>query len=172
MSRIPTPTFMRGGMLRAADLNALAAAVPAIRGDGNSLVSRSGSQVNIASAVQPVPMFPVFYARVVSSESLGGNRWRYQIEQVIKSDAGYAATSPYPNRPIAGSAYNMLEMGNSESGTQGNGIDVDDLPQGFSLGPIPTGDWPHPVYIWQLADGSGFEYWMHYPNPVVGSCPA
>lgn len=171
MSRIPTPTFARGGRLKASDLNALANAVPAIRGDGDALVSRSGSQVSVAGAVRTGPMFPVFFARIVSSSSLGGNRWRYQIEQIHKVDEGYALPSGYPNRPVTGSAYNMLELANSESGVQGNGVNVDDLPNGFSIGPIPSGEWPHPVFVWQLA-GGGFEYWMHYPNPVVGRCPA
>lgn len=171
MSRIPTPSFRRGRRLRADDLNALSRAVPAIRGDGDSLVSRSGSQVNVSGAVRTVPMFPVFFGKVVSSESLGGNRWRYQIEQLFKADTGYAVTSTYPNRPIVGPAYNMLEIGNGPSGVQGNGVNVDDLPSGFSIGPIPSGGWAHPVFVWQLAGDGGLEYWMHYPNPVVGRCP-
>ena len=95
------------------------------------------------------------------------------IRQVTKADFGYSPTEPYPGVGYVGKAYNMLELGNSESGLQGNGVDVGDLPAGFQLGPIPNGPWPHPIHLWSIAvtGGRTIEMWLHYPNPIVGACP-
>ena len=115
-------------------------------------------------------ILPLFPCRVLSSESVGPNRWSYQIEQVVKASEGYAELSSFPGG-IRGVAYNMLENGNTGSGVEGNGVDVDDLPAGFSLGPIPSGDWPLLAYAWSVASGRP-ELWLRYPNPVVGECSA
>ena len=173
MSRVPVPSFAPGSRIRRSDLAKLAGAVPQIRGDGRALVSRSGSQVMVHTPQQPYPTFPVFFGRVVSSSQVAPNQWTYQVEQITKGDAGYAATEPYPGGGYTGTAYNMLELGNTASGLQGNGVNTEDLPEGFSLGPIPSGQWPHPVFLWAIAVAGGrtLEMWFSYSNPIVGECP-
>lgn len=170
MTRIPTPTFRRGDAPSAGQFNRLAAAVPQVSGDGRTMVSRLGSRVTVGTANTPWPLFPIFMGRVLSSTLIAPNQWEYQIVQVGKSDTGYAVTEEYPNA-YKGVAYNMLELDNKGSGVQGNGVNVDQLPGGFSLGPIPSGAWPHPVYLWKLSSSPGhIEFWLYYANPVVGVC--
>ena len=173
MSRMPTPRFARGSRVGLSDLRKLAESVPQIRGDGRSLVSRSGSQVMVRTPQQPYPTFPIFFGSVESSEQISANIWEYQVRQVTKADFGYSPTEPYPGGGYVGKAYNMLELGNTEAGVQGNGVNVNELPAGFRLGPIPNGPWPHPVHLWSIAviGGRTIEMWLHYSNPIIGACP-
>jgi hypothetical protein len=168
MSRIPTPRFR--SLPGSRQLNSLAASIPEIRGDGNTLVSRTGNRINVGAANNPYPMFPVMPVRIISSTLVGANRWEYQVERISKSDEGYALLEPFPSE-YDGTAYNMLEVGNSDSGLQGNGVNIEDLPAGFSIGPAPSGQFAVSAFIWMLSNENQTpELWFAYPNPVVGAC--
>lgn len=165
-----TPIFRRGQRVTAASLNGLSRAIPEIRGGSGSLVRQSGNRVNIVQA-QALSAAPAFIGRVIDAASVGPNKWEYAIEQIAKLGDKYGTitTGEWMRRV---KAWNFMEFANTESGVQGNGVDVDQLPEGFSIGPVPIGDWPRPVYFWRGAGADGLlEYWLDYPNPIVGECP-
>lgn len=168
MSRIPTPRLR--SLTDTRGVNRLVQSMPEIRGGGGTLVSRTSNRITVEAETQPYPMFPVMPVRIVSSVSVGPNRWEYQVQRVTKRDHGYALLEAFES-DYDGTAYNTLEIGNSGSGVQGNGINVDDLPTGFTLGPAPSGQFAVPAFVW-VTDTSDQtpELWFTYSNPVVGVC--
>lgn len=79
----------------------------------------------------------IMFARItLNGPDLIPNRWIYQMELVELDEEG--AWEPVADAdPII--AYNTVEAGNSGSGVQGNGVDVENLPAGFSIVPIGNG---------------------------------
>jgi len=77
------------------------------------------------------------FGRIIASErDLDSWRWFYDVELVELDDQGIFQADPDLD-PV--DALNIIEAGNSSTGTQGNGVDADQLPQGFEIVPIGVG---------------------------------
>lgn len=110
-----------------------------------------------------------FWAKIESYDTYATNQWTYSIRKATHISAGYSGWSGISSgTSITGTAYNTLEIGNSASGVQGCGINVDNLPSGFSLQPIGVNS-IHKFY--PITVGSGTEWWFSCPNSVDGTCP-
>lgn len=122
-----------------------------------------------------------FKARILNStpSTEGPNRWDYQFAEVIKNGPGYDGWALRTNGRT-GDAFNYIELPNSDSGVQGNGIDLETLPEGFEVKPaypsLPNGVVVDMEMVrWAMVDGnnvvdSGLEYWFYGYNPVDGEC--
>ncbi len=145
-----------------------------------------------------------FYAIITDARPVSGafNQWHYSWLQVAKISEGYGGWGA-----IAGGlegdwdgdarGYNYAEDMNAQTGVQGHGIDVDELPDGFDSVPCPVGQIVrmYPVsYSVEVSpalgaapnggptgggqdDGEGgptietyTEYWFNFGGNVDGSC--
>jgi hypothetical protein len=68
----------------------------------------------------------------------------------------------------SGVARNLLEIINSATGTQGNGIDINaSFPAGFDMQPAPVGV---VLKVMRFVDSSAGPYWFEYSNAIDGLC--
>lgn len=109
---------------------------------------------------------PQIYAKVTNADRDEDNwRWVYTVQPVRLKSQGYGGWEAIDAAGTA-TAYNTLENMNGAAGLMGNGIDIDDLPDGMELQPAPTGA-IFPVEM--LGDESGVAaYWFTYSNGVAG----
>ncbi len=162
MTRIPPPNRYIG--------NRYMPVGPEVVGGEFASIERVGNRVVFNADQQGVRGIPAFFGRVQSIEPHSPNRWTYQIAEVLKLEEAYNLPSVRPNGR-AGTAFNLKELTNGPTGVQGNGVNVDNLPDGFGLVPIPTGAVVL-VYLWRLIGaGVSHEYWINEPNGVDGECP-
>lgn len=114
-----------------------------------------------------------FIARVASADSLGGNRWRYSVEEVQKTSDGIAGFTlkSASDGGRTGTAYNLAEVGNTA--TQIQGQDLTALPAvaanvaavAVAVGSIVRIEMVH------SPNGEGrFEYWFDRPNWITWEC--
>ena len=152
-----------------------ASSKPPIGGPGINVAGSGKNAVVGATGNQPRRRV-VFDAIWGEPHVVGPNQWRYEWAEALKTGDGYDDWTARPNgRDHAdegrGMARNYAEKGNKATGIQGNGTDVDELPEGFSLAPIrPAGKVVRMMEV-RLADGSGVEYWINEPNAIQGECP-
>lgn len=125
----------------------------------------------------------VFLASIFDATSIGPNKWSYGFAELIKIKSGsgvfpwtWSTRNPSNGgRSFAniGESYNLLEIENTAFGLQGNGINVDTLPPGFTIQPVPN----KAIVIMTLirinqgADIGKVEAWFQYSNAVDGECP-
>lgn len=117
----------------------------------------------------------IFFGRILSIDDErsypDGNWWVYQFEEVQHTGTGYDAeylgTSQWTHVGRVGIARNTCENDNAAEGLQGNGVDVDNLPEGFSIQPVPVGAI---VILYQVGTGDAARYWFSYENGVDGAC--
>jgi len=118
-----------------------------------------------------------FWAKITGHTTDGTNRWLYTFVSVIKNGYGYG-TWVEESDPFAGDARNTLEDMNSNSGVQGTGVDLVNLPDGFEIKPVPTNAIirMYQVYVTESSSSSSSsgtsnpEYWFSYENAVDGDC--
>ena len=159
-----------GDAITADLLNELRDAIPDLHAGRDIVLERLPGQITVSvDPRRPLPK-QTFWARITAATSAGPNRWQYQIEEVIKTGAGYAG---WTTKPIArtGDAFNTAEEMNNGSGLEGNGVDIGNLPAGFSLKPAPTGLLVF-VTVVTLNDQSAKEFWLCHENAIDGECPA
>lgn len=110
-----------------------------------------------------------FFVRITGHTMLSANRWQYDWEEVMLFGTAFITKSGGRNSVTYDKAYNLLEVGNSATGVQGNGVVVENLPQGFAIVAIGTGAI---VEITQVTYFSGGQwgYWFSVPNSVDGTC--
>lgn len=95
------------------------------------------------------------WATIGGSSADGDNKWVYTA---TLEDSGEEAAG----------VRNGMELPNSGAGVQGNGVNVDNLPDGFEIQPIASGV---RVRVWTLENEEGEdEYWFFAPNAVDGEC--
>lgn len=165
-TRNRSPMFGADAGPLARKLNRLSRSIPEMTDIG----VRLGSRVALPRKPREPRQIGQFWAVVQSSTPLGGNKWEYQIAEVVKLAAGMTPPTIRPNGR-AGKAWNALEVINSPEGVQGNGVNVDDLPTGFTIAPAPAGI-PVIVAQWRRDDTTcPFEFWFQYANGVTGACP-
>lgn len=116
-----------------------------------------------------------FYARITNATDLPGNRWAYQWVQVVPVATGFGAGTAvavpggYSNA-THGTAYNLAESHNDGSGLEGNGFNINNLPEGWSVMPIPVGA---VVFIeFCIATAGGKAVFFRRDNAVDGVCPS
>jgi len=116
-----------------------------------------------------------FWALVGANTSDGANRWKYAWQEAELSADGYgnwqAKANGRSGTTTTNPARNTLENMNSDTGTQGNGVDADNLDTTnytFTIQPCPNGAvvWMRPL---RATDGT-MTYWFQYANGVDGGC--
>jgi len=138
-----------------------------LHGSGGITVKTTGNR-HVLGGPQAARQMIQVHCRITESEEDGPNRWRYKYEEVHKSKPSFAGWATFGG--FIGRGYNILEDGNSDSGIQGNGIDVDTLPDGFTIRPVPTGV----IVLMSLvtvAENDAPEGQFQYSNAVDGECP-
>lgn len=118
-----------------------------------------------------------FWAKITDNaeaDAPAQNRWVYAWSEVYKSAAGYDGWTTLENgrsgTTSTDPAYNFIEDMNDGSGTEGNGVDLDNLDTAdytFTIQACPTNNivWMQEVTV----DGT-VEYWFAYENGVDGGC--
>jgi hypothetical protein len=111
-----------------------------------------------------------FWARISAATATAtATQWTYTFVEIEKTSTGYGGWADKTGGRT-GTAYNTFEDNNSASGTQGDGVDIDNLAgTGFTLQPVPVRSDPVLVYWIYLADGT-IEYWISVPNAIDGEC--
>ena len=107
-----------------------------------------------------------FWAKLGGATSIGDNRWSYPFTQMKYQQMGAWLAVP---DGMTGTAYNTIEANNSNAGTQGNGVDLSNLPDGVSIQPIGAGA---VVQVWEVinCDTGETEYIFEAVNQVDGAC--
>jgi hypothetical protein len=83
-----------------------------------------------------IPEMGSIYARITGSTADGDNRWIYDWEEVRFEGGEPVTTGASRKSSTHGTAYNTLEMLNTGTGVQGNGVDVANLNGDFAIQPI------------------------------------
>lgn len=122
------------------------------------------------SSGDPTQNVSSFVAKITGIHSVHTNQWKYDFVRMQKTSMfGYEPGS-WLSTDQTGVAYNLAEYGNTPTGRQSNGVDVDNLHEGFEYQPIPIGTF---VQINKFIDNQhqGIEYWiMGYVNGIDGVC--
>lgn len=124
----------------------------------------AGNTIWVFNAYAAEPFFLVKLGGATAIPNYS-NRWKYSYTQVVPEREGRYKV---PDGAGTGDCYNMVEANNSATGVQGNGIDVDNLPAGYNLGPIGAGA-VVVAYLVINCDGNPEIHFEGY-NPVVGTC--
>lgn len=113
----------------------------------------------------------VFPAQITVVNTGGDNYWAYDFEEMKKVGPGYDSEylggDVWDHIGVVGTAYNFCENTNGNMGVQGNGVDVENLPDGFEIQPCPEGSI---IVMYQIRYGVGYEYWFEYQNGIDGAC--
>ena len=113
-------------------------------------------------------------ARLTGATMLSDNRWSYTWEECRLAPSGaFEAVPGGLTSASSGEAINSVEASNTDTGVQGNGVDLEYLPLTFALQPAPagvvvelSGPWPRvslPLAPWWI---------FAFENAVDGACPA
>ena len=119
-----------------------------------------------------------FWAEITGSGAAGEggtNSWTYSWKLVEKTVAGYGGwTDVSPAVTGSNDAYNTIEDINTGSGTQGNGVDADNLVVvdefTFEMQACPTGNIVRMRKVVVPTDPEVTEYWFSHENGVDGVC--
>jgi hypothetical protein len=112
--------------------------------------------------------FSVFPALITGVSSLGSNQWRYSFALAKKPLPNGHVSSWMPSQDISGIAYNMAEHINNGNGLEGNGVDVNNLLEGWAYQPVPA---MSVVMMIQVVCSNGDkEYWFQFENAIDGVC--
>lgn len=108
-------------------------------------------------------------AIVTGSTEISPNRWRYSWSEARFVSGKWEALPLGYTEATAGFAYNGIESGNSAGGVQGNGVDVANLPAGFSIRPVGVN--ASISLEGPFIDGDGERFWaFDAVNMVDGAC--
>lgn len=95
-------------------------------------------------------------------------RFVYTGRVASKTDLEYAGWDVLGSEDVT--LYHSLEAINDGSGVEGHGVDIDNLPTGFEIKPIPTGT---PVFAQPAIASSSpniLEWWITAVSPIDGEC--
>lgn len=161
-------------MWTAAQFNALVEAVRLnLNITGPSVFADRGG-IHIAHK-RPKVQVQKWPGRVIANADLAPNQWIYSVNEVIKKTLGYGGwEDKQDGRQVQ--CFNRPEDGNSESGVQGTGINLDNLTGDFAHQPVPVGSIVEVTEV-RLPAGPGgpdksatVEYWIDRMNGVDGRC--
>jgi len=100
----------------------------------------------------------------VCSSDLDPNKWTYDWEEVrIGADKEVEPVDGGRTSGEDGVAINPMESSNDNEGVEGNGVDRDNLPDGFAMQPIATGCVV--LLIGPIDDGTD-TLWLMLSGPV------
>jgi len=145
---------------------------PRVVGGPGVGVVNLGGQVAMKNTASDARRRVVIDAQIILAIPFSPNKWTY-----IWGEAGLTANStwfikdPARNSSTHGVARNRYEIPNSDTGVQGNGVNVDNLVGTFALQPIAAGIVVR-LELVPLADQSTIEAWISEPNGVDGQCRA
>lgn len=112
-----------------------------------------------------------FFAKITAVvTSATSTRWTYSAIKVTKHTQGEGASNWEEVSGTSHEAFNLCEAINSESGLQGNGVDISgaDFPAGMSVQPCPEDSI---VRVWVItADDATVEWWFAHENAIDGAC--
>ena len=114
-----------------------------------------------------------FPARIGVYQNPGDNKWEYDFVEAEKTAEGYGGWTTLAGGR-SGTAYNSIEDMNSDSGVQGNGVDVAHLDTDdytFAIQKCPAGNvvWMRTVRF-MVGEVAKTEYWFSYESGVDGEC--
>ena len=112
---------------------------------------------------------PYFPAKLNGNTDISDNRWSYTWTEVELNITGtYSTKAGGRTNTSHGVAYNRNESGNTGSGVEGNGVNVDNLPAGFTMQPIGT----NAVVSMRLETNCSdvLEPMFEVSNAIDGSC--
>lgn len=110
------------------------------------------------------------FAMITASTADGSNKWLYDWSEVRFENGTAVTTGAQRTSATHGKAINTLELMNSSSGVQGNGIDVANLTGTFALQPIPDNKAIVQLQGPMLIGGQN-RWLFSAPNGVDGACP-
>ena len=139
------------------------AGVQASKGEGpqpGEGLAKLRELTTIKALLNPAEMPPTSFAP---------NRWEYDWEEVALNGRDISSAGAVRKSSTHGKALNMCEAMNAATGTLGNGVEVGNIPIGWSLVPIGprvvTLEGPH----WD-ADESDWVWWFGATNMIDGAC--
>lgn len=112
---------------------------PSLRGRTRPMSGVQGivdSGVKVRKELPTINEQTSIYAQITGSASLGDNRWEYTWEEVRFAAGLPVRTGAVRTSTSHGKAYNTMEMLNTASGVQGNGVDIANLSGTFEIKPI------------------------------------
>lgn len=147
-------------------------AQPGVRGRERAAAGRPGQrQADAGGGRGPATKGEVGerWAVITDAVSVSANRWKYAWQEVVWNGTAWAVVTGGSDYTTHGYAYNGIEAGNTGTGVEGNGVDVDSLPGTYAIQPIGTGS----VVLLRgpFANGSGVNvHWFIAVNAVDGGC--
>jgi hypothetical protein len=139
------------------------AGVGAAKGEGpqpGEGLAKLRELTTIKALLNPAEMPPV---------AISANRWEYDWEEVALNGRDFDSAGAMRKSSTHGKALNLCEAMNAATGMLGNGVEVDNIPAGWSLvaiGPrVVTLEGPH----WD-ADEGDWVWYFEATNMVDGSC--
>lgn len=152
------PDHATGGFTNGAVIGSIYQVLNIYAEDGT--VQRIGAPVGVIGAFDGI----LGSATLVSGET---TRWAYPFSLAkYDSEGTYTAVSG----GLTGTAYNKIEAGNTGSGVEGCGINVDNLPTGWELKPIGAGAVVE-ISVAINCDDQSIEYTFQAVNNADGTCP-
>jgi hypothetical protein len=153
------------------------AAAQPIGGLGINVTGAPWGGSPVISLARPLPRVrQAIPVRLSNPAVIADNVWEYEWIEIAKAGSGGAGWVEVPDGRTSddfGLALNMAEIDNSESGVQGNGIDADNIPEGFAIMPATGCTTVYQVEVPAEDDtGTGYdtEYWFDKPNGIDGQC--
>jgi len=140
------------------------------RDAGRSSSPARGAEEASAPSIRSSPLPPpstvssFVLARITGNNDLDPNKWTYDWEEVrIGADKEVEPVDGGRTSGEDGVAINPMESSNDNEGVEGNGVDRDNLPDGFAMQPIATGCVV--LLIGPIDDGTD-TLWLMLSGPV------
>jgi len=127
--------------------------------DGGAYISETGRKP------QRRVSYPV---QLAGNVVMTPNVWAYAWSEVVRNTEWEIRAKGRTNLN-RGMAMNLAEYGNTGEGIEMNGIDVDELPDGFFIAPLPAGRVLLLTEV-TVAAGDAKEFWLDMNNAVQGQC--
>lgn len=145
---------------------------PSMRGRSRTMSGVQGVSDSGVKTRREMPTIieqTTIYAQITSSISLGANLWEYDWEEVRFNAGLPVRTGATRTSTSHGKAYNTMEMLNTASGVQGNGVDIANLLGSFEIKPIST----KAVVLLSgpFNDNDTPRWYFQAVNSVDGTCP-
>ena len=109
------------------------------------------------------------FVQITGNSETGDNKWSYDWAEIDMNNGSPSARVGGMTSADYGLAYNLNELGNSDTGVQGNGIDLANVPIGFAIKPIGDGACAMLMGPYKRANGSPHWYFSAV-NAVDGVC--
>ena len=137
-----------------------------------------GSDYAVAPDASPpaAPPAAEFLAEITGFGADGTNRWKYSWKEVVKTSTGHGGGAwtfgTRSGTTATDPARNFVEVMNSGTGVQGNGVDLSgaDFPAGFSIQPVPAERILVRMMPVVVVGAGVIEYWFSYENGIDGTC--